>query len=192
MFSIKRWPDYLLAQFPNTIHSMITARLNSERPGSVIPLSRTFSLLVAHPQLQQLWAFSKQSKNTWLCVHSVSPPTNSPFHPSNLVTIIIDSVMATVCFVYLLTLLVTSAICRGLSNYAASEIIAAVLLYIQEFWDVTLYQWESSCQQSAARSSSSRSHCLRIMRTCEEGAIIGQNISSHLIFVFRASCLIVK
>ena len=46
-------PDNLLAKFANTGHSrsqhrVVTTRLISEQPGSVIPLSKTFTLLGAH------------------------------------------------------------------------------------------------------------------------------------------------
>jgi hypothetical protein len=37
---VQQWPDYLLAELPNTVHSckrhgVVAARLTAERPGSV-------------------------------------------------------------------------------------------------------------------------------------------------------------
>ena len=48
MNNLQYWPDYLLAELPNTAYSnsrqgVTTARLTLEWPGSIIPLSKTFT-----------------------------------------------------------------------------------------------------------------------------------------------------
>jgi len=54
---IKQWPDYWLAELPNTLlncsrHDMVTARLISEQLSSIVSFSKTVSLLGVHPELQ--------------------------------------------------------------------------------------------------------------------------------------------
>jgi hypothetical protein len=86
---IKQWPDYWLAELPNTLlncsrHGMVTAKLISEHPGSTVPYSKT-ALLGVHPELQTLWTFLKWTLNAWKFVCAVLPIT-STYHFTNMPT----------------------------------------------------------------------------------------------------------
>jgi hypothetical protein len=51
-------------------HSLITARLTSERLRRIIPLSKTFTPLGVHSDLQSLWTFLKHYIDLGsVCVH---------------------------------------------------------------------------------------------------------------------------
>jgi hypothetical protein len=56
---VQQWPHKLLLELSYFLHScsrygVVAARLTSERPGSVIPVSKTFTVLGVHSQLQQM------------------------------------------------------------------------------------------------------------------------------------------
>jgi hypothetical protein len=58
----------LLAESPNTVdscsrHGVVAAGLTSERPGSVIPVSKTFNVLRVQLWIQSLWTFLKRIAN---------------------------------------------------------------------------------------------------------------------------------
>lgn len=77
----------LLTRLPNTVHScsrhvVVAVRLTTERPGSVVPFSKTFPPLGAHSQLQSPCTFLKQTQDAWWRMCSVAPfyhlPTSTP------------------------------------------------------------------------------------------------------------------
>jgi hypothetical protein len=90
MCCIHQSPEYLLAECCNTAqscsqHSTATDRLMPEWPGSIIPLSKTLTLLRKHSFSQSPQMFLQQSENTWWCKHSASSLTSS-LHRSLTVT----------------------------------------------------------------------------------------------------------
>ena len=79
---IKQWPDYWLAELPDSLlncsrHDMVTARLISEHPGSTVSFSKTVALLEVHPELQSLWTFLKWTVNAWQFVCAVLPTSST-------------------------------------------------------------------------------------------------------------------
>jgi hypothetical protein len=62
-------------------HGGVALWPTSERPGSVIPLSRTFTLFGVHSWIQSLWKFLKRIANFRWCMCSVRPLTSLPLHP---------------------------------------------------------------------------------------------------------------
>jgi hypothetical protein len=62
---VEYWPNYLLPEPLNTVHScsrqgLVPARFTSERPGSVIPIPKTSTLLEVHLQTVNVFTLFKK------------------------------------------------------------------------------------------------------------------------------------
>jgi len=62
-------------------HDVVTARLTSHRPGSVILLSKTLTPFRVQWCLQPPSMFLKLVENNWWCVLGTSPLSILPHHP---------------------------------------------------------------------------------------------------------------
>jgi hypothetical protein len=85
-FIVLWWPDNFLAVLPNSVdscsrHRVFAARLTSEWAASITRLSKIYSLLGIHSQLQWLWTLLKWRENTWCSIRSASTFTSLPLHP---------------------------------------------------------------------------------------------------------------
>jgi len=67
-----------------SLGSVLAARLTSEKTGSILPISRTFTLLGVYSYLQLFWTFLEHIKNALWCSAvqcSASTLSNLPLHP---------------------------------------------------------------------------------------------------------------
>lgn len=82
--NLQQWPQYLLLELPNIVHSFrwqsaVAASLTSDKPCNIIPVSKTLTFCEYNLSLS-LCMFLEQIEDVWWCKCSVLPLTSLLLH----------------------------------------------------------------------------------------------------------------